>query len=100
MDLTPLSNDEVCVYLAARIRSERLRQGFSQFSMSERTGIALRTYKRIELTGRGSIQNLVIILRALDRIAAIRILLPTSKLAPRPSIQERVQIIAEKNLGK
>lgn len=100
MDLTSLSNDEVCLYLASRIRSERIRQGLTQLSMSEKTGIALRTYKRIELTGAGSMQNLVIILRALDRITAIRILIPSTELTHRPTILDRIQLIAEKNLEK
>ena len=95
MDLNNVTNDEVCSFLASRIRFERLRQGYSQALMAEKSGIALRTYKRIEQTGTGSIQNLVIILRTFERIAAIALLLPAPKATPRPTLIERVQKIAE-----
>lgn len=95
MDLTSKSNKEVCVYLASRIRAERLRLGHSQVAMAAKAGIPLRTYKRIELTGRGSIDNLITILRMHDRIRAIEVLLPTPVAKPRPSIVERARQIAE-----
>lgn len=95
MDLSSKSNKEVCIYLASRIRAERLRQGYSQATMSNKTGIPLRTYKRIELTGLGSIDNLVTILRTHDRIRAIEVLLPAPVAKPRPSIVERAMQIAE-----
>lgn len=95
MDLTKVTNDAVCSFLASRIRAERLRQGHSQTVMAKKSGIALRTYKRIEQTGTGSIQNLIIILRTLERITAITLLLPTPNTTPRPTLIERVQKIAE-----
>lgn len=97
MDLTTVTDDEVCSFLASRIRSERLRQGYSQAVMAEKSGIALRTYKRIESTGTGSIQNLIVILRSVDRITAIKLLFPTPNTAPRLTLVERVQKIAELN---
>lgn len=81
--------------MASRIRSERTRQGFSQAVMAEKSGIALRTYKRIELTGAGSIQNLIVILRTLGRIRAVEVLFPPPAANPRPTIVERTQMIAE-----
>jgi len=70
--------------------------------MAEKSGIALRTYKRIELTGTGSIKNLIVILRTLDRIRAIEILFPIPVTKSRLTIIERLQMIAEadQNSGK
>lgn len=63
--------------------------------MAEKTGIALRTYKRIELTGTGSIQNLIIIMRTLGRIRAVEVLFPSPVSKPRPTIVERAKMIAK-----
>lgn len=100
MDLTLITNEEVCSFLASRIRSERLKKGYSQAVMAKKSGIALRTYKRIELTGAGSIQNLIIILRTLERIRAVEILFPLPTTQPRLTIIERIQLIAEADQKK
>jgi len=95
MNLASATNEEICSFLASRIRAERLRLGYSQAGMAEKSGIALRTYKRIELSGTGSIRNLIVILRTLERIMAIKLLFPLSETTPRPTIFERVQKIAD-----
>lgn len=99
MDLTSIPDHDVCKFLASRIRSERLRQGYSQVLMAEKSGIPLRTYKRIELMGTGTIQNLIVILRALGRVRAIEVLFP-APVPPRPTIMERANMIADVALKK
>ncbi|WP_459721364.1 helix-turn-helix domain-containing protein [Sideroxyarcus sp. TK5] len=94
MDLHLISDDAVCKFLASQIRAARLQRKFSQSDMAAKTGIALRTYKRIELGGNGSIVNLIVILRTLDRLAAIKLLLPSSHLQQRVSIVERITQVA------
>lgn len=93
MDLN--SNKEICSLLASRIRAERVRQGYSQDAIAEKSGIALRTYKRIELTGTGSIQNLIIILRTFGRIRVVELLFPASAAQLRPTVVERANMIAK-----
>ncbi len=95
MDLTSITNEEVGSFLASRIRSERLRQGYTQEVMAKKSRIALRTYKRIELYGTGSIQNLIIILRTFERIRAVELLLPSPAIKPRFTIIERAKKIAD-----
>lgn len=95
MDLTLISNNEVFSFLASRIRAERLQQGHSQAAMAKKSGIALRTYKRIELTGTGSIQNLIAIMRTLGRIRAVEVLFPPPAAKLRPTIVERAKMMAE-----
>lgn len=96
MDLTTKSNLEVTDFLAATIRSERLRQGYSQQSFAFKAGISLRTYKRMELSGDGSIHNLILILRTLGRIRAIEILFPPILTKPHVGVVERVKEISMK----
>lgn len=100
MNLASATNKEVCSFLASRIRSERLRQGYSQAEMAEKSGIALRTYKRIELTGTGTIQNLIVILRALERIRTVELLFPLPTAKPRLTLVDRAEIIAAAALMK
>jgi transcriptional regulator with XRE-family HTH domain len=95
MDLSSITDDEICAFLASQIRAERLRRGYSQATMANTSGIALRTYKRIELRGTGSIRNLIIIMRTLERITAVKLLFPQSIPNARLTIFERVQQIAE-----
>lgn len=95
MDLTSIRNEEICLFLASQIRAERLRRGYSQVEMATKTGISLRTYKRIELRGTGSIQNLIIILRNMERISAVKLLFPSPVRIKYPSILERVENIAD-----
>ena len=94
MNLSHSSNDEVSIFLAARIRSERLRQGYSQATLAKLSNIPLRTYKRIELSGQGSIYNLILILRVLGRIRVIEALFPTPTSKSHQNVVDRVKAIA------
>jgi len=95
MDLRLVTNEEVCSFLASCIRNARSQKGYSQLVMSKKSGIPLRTYKRIELTGDGSIFNLIIILRTLDRIRGIEILFPLPLTEPRFTNIDRVLAVRE-----
>lgn len=97
MDLTTLPDSQILSYLASQIRAERLRRGYSQASMSKYTGIPLRTYKRIELAESGSIQNLIVILRALERTNTIKLLFPSPEKTTRTSLAERIHKLATKS---
>lgn len=100
MDLNSITNDKVCSFLASQIRAERLRLGYSQAMMAEKSGIPLRTYKRIESNGMGSIQNFIIILRTFERIMALKLLFPVPNIKPRTTIITRVQKMAENSRQK
>ena len=84
---TPLqihSPDEVARQLADRIRAERLRQGWKQETLAERSGVSLPTIRRYERTGRTSVGNLLRLCHALGRLDAFTDLLkppPASSIA-------------------
>ena len=86
------TNKELCEFVASRIRRERKHQGFTQETIALHAGISLRTYKRFELTGKGTISTLIEILRALNRLQALDAMLPG---AARQSLSliERIKIL-------
>ena len=75
-ELENLANVEICVVIALRLKNERLRNGWSQATISQLTGIPLRTYKRFESSGKGQTETLVAVLRALNKLRLLEILLP------------------------
>ena len=54
--------------LADRLRAERLRQGWKQTTLAERSGVSAPTIRRYERTGRTSLRNLLQLCHALGRI--------------------------------
>lgn len=97
MEMPSKTTNELCSFVASRVRAERLRQGYSQEKMAIKAGIALRTYKRFELCGNGTISNLIKILRALDRISVLKYMVLMPKPAtPKPTLVERLQQTAER----
>jgi transcriptional regulator with XRE-family HTH domain len=84
---TPLqihSPNEVAQQLASRVRAERLRQGWKQETLAERSGVSLPTLRRYERTGRTSVGNLLKLCHALGRLDAFAELLkppPASSIA-------------------
>lgn len=84
--------NQICSFLASRIRAERLRNGLTQEQMSKKSGIPLRTYKRFETSGFGSMGNLIKLLKAFDRLRILELLFP-SPAASHQSIIARFQQI-------
>ena len=54
--------------LADRVRAQRLRRGWKQSTLAERSGISLPTIRRYERTGRTSLGNLLRLCHALGRL--------------------------------
>ncbi|HEX4183617.1 MAG TPA: XRE family transcriptional regulator [Caulobacteraceae bacterium] len=64
--------DELLQALGASIRARRIAQGWSQREASDRSGVPLRTWRRLEATGEGSVKHLTqaaIALRCEDNLA-------------------------------
>lgn len=96
-NLALLSDDEVCAEIGRRLRAERLRRGLTQVAMSELSGIPLRTYKRLEADGSGSIATLVAAIRATGRLIGFQLLLPQPEL---PEKREPLADIANRRLRR
>jgi transcriptional regulator with XRE-family HTH domain len=60
--------------LGRAVRDRRIAQGLSQLEISERSGVAPRTWKRLEGQGEGSLRHLIqamIALRCEDNLALL-----------------------------
>ena len=78
--LADSSPNDLCRLVAERMRAERLRQNLTQSSVAARARLALRTYRRLEATGQGSVQALMAVLKALGRQVAAVVLFPNIDL--------------------
>jgi transcriptional regulator with XRE-family HTH domain len=66
--------DELLQELGRAVRDRRIARGLSQLEISERSGVALRTWKRLEGQGQGSLRTLIqaaIALRCEDNLALL-----------------------------
>lgn len=79
------SPEEITRQLADRVRNERLRRGWKQQTLAERSGVSLPTVRRYERTGRTSIENLLKLCHALGRLDGFARLLEPP---PASSIEE------------
>jgi transcriptional regulator with XRE-family HTH domain len=60
--------------LGRALRERRIAHGWSQAEIAERSGVALRTWKRLESQGEGSVRHLIraaIALRCEDNLALL-----------------------------
>jgi transcriptional regulator with XRE-family HTH domain len=65
---------ELLQELGRTVRDRRIAQGLSQLEISERSGVPLRTWKRLEGQGEGSLRHLIqaaIALRCEDNLASL-----------------------------
>jgi len=86
VNLSALDKDmavtDICKEIGQRIRAERIRRELSQLEMAGMANLTLRTYRRLEAEGVGTIRVLVAALRAYDRIKHLAMLLPLPQVAP------------------
>ncbi|MEN8512658.1 helix-turn-helix transcriptional regulator [Burkholderia sp. RS02] len=92
--LQSASERDIGKYVAMRVRGERVRGGFTQAAFAEKAGVALRTYKRFELSGVGSIETLARILMAMGHARGFYTLFPQPKPAAQLTVVERVQAMS------
>lgn len=82
------SHNELCKYLAAKIRRARTQRMESQEAFAARAGIALRTYKRLETDGRGHLDTFLKAMIALDYVPYLPLLFPVAPVNKRMNTLE------------
>ena len=83
--------EEVCRYLATKVRTMRRHARESQEQFALRAGVPLRTYKRFETHGRGSLETFIQVLRAVERMHYLFMLFPSTMPAKvKPSLEQRL----------
>ncbi|WP_157751143.1 helix-turn-helix domain-containing protein [Janthinobacterium svalbardensis] len=95
-----LDTENLIILLRDRVRFERRRQKLSQAAFAESCGIPLRTFKRYESTGTGSIELLVKIAQGFGRARGFDSIFPPQPLNPQPRGINAVLARLEKNLEK
>jgi transcriptional regulator with XRE-family HTH domain len=81
--------EELHQELGRSVRDRRIAQGLSQLEISARSGVPLRTWKRLEGKGEGSLRHLIqaaIALRCEDNLA---LLFPAPKAASMDELLSR-----------
>jgi DNA-binding transcriptional regulator YiaG len=90
--LRACSQEEACKYLADKVRRMRRQAKQSQQVFAQRAQIPLRTYKRFEAHGRGSLQTFIQVLRATERAQYLFMLFPSpGPTIIRPTFEERLR---------
>lgn len=75
--------------LAGRLRAERLRQGWKQTTLAERSGVSAPTIRRYERTGRTSLRNLLHLCHALGRLDEFEALLAPPRASTLAELEAR-----------
>ena len=60
--------EQISKTLAARIRALRLAKGWTQVTLAERSGVSFASLRRFEATGQASLQHLLALAFALNRL--------------------------------
>jgi len=73
--------EQVSRKLAARVKALRLARGWKQVTLAERSGVSLASLRRFEESGRVSLQSLLELAFALNRLDDFDALLPPPRAA-------------------
>lgn len=82
------SEVEVRQYLAAKVRKMRRDKKLSQEAFAELIGVALRTYKRFESHGNGTLDTFIRALRGIDRVHYLFMLFPQEAVRPKARLAQ------------
>lgn len=85
--------DRLAKHLGTRTRQARQLSGESQTAFAARAGIALRTFKRFEVDGQGSLETFLRVLKALERAQYLMLLFP-QPVPRRMTVVDKVQAMA------
>ncbi len=84
--------EQVSRKLAARVKALRLAKGWKQITLAERSGVSLASLRRFEESGRVSLQSLLDLAFALNRLDDFDALLqppPAASLAELEAAEKR-----------
>lgn len=92
MTISELSNE-----IGVRLRAERIRMGLTQADMADKARLPVRTYRRLETAGVGSVRVLLCALKACNRLKALQISLPQREL---PKVRNAVSIVEQSRVRR
>jgi len=80
---------ELMDWVAEQLRSERLRQGFTQATLADKSGLSVRTLRDFEAGRGGQFETFVRVLKALGREADLLALLPDDDISPMAMVRSK-----------
>ena len=81
MQLTSMSNDTIAKEIGERIENLRLKHNIGQEQLAEAVGISRETYRNL-VKGRGTLVNLIAVLRALNETDKLNSLVEEIPISP------------------
>ena len=82
MGFTELSDKAALLLLGQRVQRERLNRNLTQAAVAERAGVGTRTVRYLEAGRQTTVETLIRVLRALDRLDALDAFLPEPGVSP------------------
>ena len=82
MDFAELSDKAALVLLGERLQRERLNRNLTQATLAEHAGVGTRTVRYLEAGRPTTVETLIRILRALDKLNALDAVLPEAGPSP------------------
>ena len=79
--------DTVLREIGVRVASARLQQNSTQAELAEKSGIAVRTLRRLEAGQGGSMDTLIRLLQALGQADLLDVMLPRAGISPMQAIR-------------
>ncbi len=76
------TNQELLGEIGHRLRRERMNQDLTQDMLADRTGLRQATISRVERGNDFTVETLITILRALDRLENLDVFLPAPTASP------------------
>jgi transcriptional regulator with XRE-family HTH domain len=73
--------EQISKTLAVRVKALRLAKGWKQVTLAERSGVSLASLRRFEATGQASLQHLLQLVFALNRLDDFDALLQAPRLS-------------------
>lgn len=77
-----MSTRAILQEIGNRLQRERLNQNISQQALAAKSGVARRALQNVESDGRTTLETLVNLLRALDKVEQLDLILPDAGPSP------------------
>ena len=94
------SNIELMDYLSAKIRGERRKRKLSQVEFARLANIPVRTFKRFEQDCNGSVDNLINVLRAFDKVNFLQSIFIEESHKIIPTAIDKIEGARKKSLSR
>ena len=82
MSFAELSDKAALILLGSRVQRERLNRNLTQAELAERAGIGPRTVRYLAAGRQTTVETLIRVLRALEKLDALNALLPEPGVSP------------------